>query len=45
MTQKLFNFPAQFVQLQSFVMVDKNGQKYLPGSGERPSSEGLTENY
>jgi hypothetical protein len=45
MTQKLFNFPAQFVRLQSFVMIDKNGQEYVPGSGEGPSSEGLVENF
>ena len=45
MTQKLFNFPAQYVQLQSFVMVDKNGQEYIPGSGERPSTDGLVENF
>lgn len=45
MTQKLFNFPAQFVQLQSFVMIDKNGQEYIPGSGESPSTEGLIENF
>jgi len=45
MTQKLFNFPAQFVQLQSFVMIDKNGQEYVPGSGESPSTEGLVENF
>jgi hypothetical protein len=45
MTQKLFNFPAQFVQLQSFVMIDKNGQEYVPGSGEGPSNDGLTENF
>ena len=45
MTQKLFNFPAQFVQLQSFVMIDKNGQEYIPGSGESPSTNGLIENF
>ena len=45
MTQKLFNFPAQFVQLQNFVMIDKNGQEYVPGSGERPSTDGLVENF
>jgi hypothetical protein len=45
MTQKLFNFPAQFVQLQSFVMIDKNGQEYIPGSGEAPSTDGLIENF
>ena len=45
LTQKLFNFPAQFVQLQNFIMIDKNGQEYLPGSGESPTSEGLVENF
>ena len=45
MTQKLFNFPAQFVRLQRFVMIDKNGREYLPGAGEKPSSDGLTENF
>ena len=45
MTQKLFNFPAQFVQLQNFVMIDKNGQEYFPGSGERPNTDGLVENF
>ena len=45
LTQKLFNFPAQFVQLQSFVMIDKNGQEYVPGSGEGPSTDGLVENF
>ena len=45
MTQKLFNFPAQFVLFQNFTMVDKNGTEYIPASGELPSSEGLTENF
>jgi len=45
LTQKLFNFPAQFVQLQNFIMIDKNGQEYLLGSGESPTSEGLVENF
>jgi len=45
MTQKLFNFPSQFVLFQNFTMVDKNGTEYIPASGELPSSEGLTENF
>lgn len=44
-TSKLLNVPSNFIRFESFIMIDKNGQEYIPASGELPSSEGLTENY
>lgn len=38
MMQKLFNIPSTFVRMQGFTMFDKNGNKYIPSSGEKPST-------
>ena len=37
MMQKLFNIPSTFVKMNGFTMIDKNGTKYVPASGGRPS--------
>ena len=37
MMQKLFNIPSTFVKMDGFTMIDKNGKKYIPASGELPS--------
>jgi hypothetical protein len=36
MMQKLFNIPSTFIKMNGFTMIDKNGSKYIPASGERP---------
>jgi len=36
MMQKLFNIPSTFVKMAGFTMIDKNGETYIPASGERP---------
>ena len=40
MLQKLFNFPSEFIELQQFIMRDKNGVAYIPASGQKPNAEG-----
>ena len=40
MLQRLFNFPSEFIELQQFIMFDKNGVAYIPASGQKPNSEG-----
>ena len=40
MLQKLFNFPSEFIELQQFIMRDKNGVAYIPASGQRPNADG-----
>jgi hypothetical protein len=37
MMQKLFNIPSTFVKMAGFTMIDKNGGKYIPASGQRPA--------
>jgi hypothetical protein len=36
MMQKLFNVPSTFIRMNGFKMIDKNGNIYIPASGERP---------
>ena len=36
MMQKLFNIPSNFVKMAGFTMIDKNGNTYIPASGELP---------
>ena len=38
--QKLFNFPSTFIELQQFIMRDKNGVAYIPASGQKPNADG-----
>ena len=45
MIQRLINIPTEFIQLQNFVMLDKDNQRYAPVSGELPTSAGNTDNY
>ena len=40
MLQKLFNFPSKFIELQQFIMRDKNGVAYIPASGQKPNADG-----
>lgn len=40
MLQKLFNFPSEFIELQQFIMRDKNGVAYIPASGQKPNADG-----
>ena len=40
MLQKLFNFPSEFIELQQFIMRDKNGIAYIPASGQKPNADG-----
>ena len=35
---KLLNIPADFIAMRGFTMYDKNGNAYIPASGERPSN-------
>ncbi len=38
MMQKLFNVPSTFVRMNGFTMIDKNGNTYIPASGQRPAN-------
>lgn len=40
MMQRLFNVPSNFIQMGHFIMFDKNGEPYIPASGERPNADG-----
>ena len=45
MMQRLFNIPSTFIQMQHFVMKDKNGNAYKVVSGEKPAADGQNDNY
>jgi hypothetical protein len=36
MMQRLFNVPTEFIDMNYFIMYDKNNQPYIPVSGEKP---------
>jgi hypothetical protein len=38
MMQKLFNIPSDLVVMENFVMIDKNGNEYVPYNNEKPSA-------
>ena len=45
MMQRLFNIPSTFIQMQHFAMIDKDGNRYMVASGEKPNADGQNENY
>ena len=45
MIQRLINIPTEFIELQRFVMLDKDDQRYAPVSGQLPTSAGNSDNY
>jgi hypothetical protein len=38
MMQKLFNIPADLVVMENFVMIDKDGNEYVPSLDQKPAS-------
>ena len=45
MMQRLFNVPSTFIQMQHFMMIDKDGNGYMVASGQTPNAEGQNKNY
>lgn len=39
MVQKLFNIPSDFIKMSGFTMFDRNGNAYIPSSGETPAND------
>ena len=45
MMQRLFNVPSTFIQMQHFMMIDKDGNEYMVASGQTPNADGQNKNY